>query len=403
MDENHKKGLSFLTDYEPHFSINCPNLKIGTFPMFTPSTKLNKALQLEDKNDCLIFYYTHKKTLYPTIYSQLIGISGPRKIFTAKELNERDFIWAGAKSIIFTNQKNFINLNVLINEYILPLLEQYKKNEEEKNIFIDELCNNILIQEYLTYEELLLKVYEINTLLTEYKISNIGLIIIDGINSINPQKLEFVNTEDGKNYRLKFYKFNTSYKAEQNSNKKNNRNSYGNKRGKSVDSDYYAIRQNLYGYINPSSIKKNNYENNDYTPSKEILQQSIITLIMNYRQKYDFNLIITVFDYTQDNFYNLNISGKASYKEMNKNTYTFTCPELKKENCHFTFKLPKIYFPKKIMYIEPINYCLNYNENIFGIITNPKESSELVFQVFNKDKNDYRPKRISEQAHYKYK
>ena len=249
MDENHKKGLSFLTDYEPHFSINCPNLKIGTFPMFTPSTKLNKALQLEDKNDCLIFYYTHKKTLYPTIYSQLIGISGPRKIFTAKELNERDFIWAGAKSIIFTNQKNFINLNVLINEYILPLLEQYKKNEEEKNIFIDELCNNILIQEYLTYEELLLKVYEINTLLTEYKISNIGLIIIDGINSINPQKLEFVNTEDGKNYRLKFYKFNTSYKAEQNSNKKNNRNSYGNKRGKSVDSDYYAIRQNLYGYI----------------------------------------------------------------------------------------------------------------------------------------------------------
>ena len=116
MDENFKKGISLITDYEPNFSINYPDIKVNSIPMFTPSTKLNAALQLEDKNECLIFYYTHKKTLYPTIYSQLLGICGNDSIFTQDELNEREFIWADMKSIIFTNQKNFINLNILIEE-----------------------------------------------------------------------------------------------------------------------------------------------------------------------------------------------------------------------------------------------------------------------------------------------
>ncbi len=395
MDENYKKGLCIITDYEPDFSINYPKIKVNPVPMFTPSTKLNAALQLEDKNECLIFYYTHKKTLYPTIYCQLLGISGVDSIFTQEELNERDFIWAGVKSIIFTNQKNFINLDILIEEYINPIMKQYKKNEQEKNIFIEELCQNILIQEYLTYEELFLKLKELNILFTEHKIKDVGLIIIDGLNSINPQKVEFLNDETGKNYNLKFYKYNISYKGESNSNRKNNRNSFDNKRAKS-NNNKGAIKENLYGNI------YSNNASNRYAPSNEILQQSIVTLIMNYREKFDFNLIITVFDFAQDNFYNLNISGKASYKEKNKNTYTCSIPQLKKR-CYFAYKLPSIYFPKKIMYIEPINFCVNYNENIFGIIINPNNTQKLVFQAFNKEKDDYRPQRISSQIEYDYK
>lgn len=395
MDENYKDGLYFIADYEPDFSINYPEIKINPIPLFTPSTKLNAALQLEDKNDCLIFYYTHKKTLYPTIYSQLLGISGKDSIFNQEDLEERDMIWAGMKSIIFTNQKNFINLDIVIEEYIYPILNQQEKNEEEKKIFIEEFCQNILIQEYLTYEELFMKVKELNTIFTEHKIKDVGLIIIDGINSINPQKVEFLRDETGKNYNLKFYNHNLSYKGEQNSNRKNNRNSFDNKRAKANSYIKNTIKENLYG-----NSSKN--INNRYAPSYEILQQSIVTLIMNYREKFGFNLIITVFDFTQDNFYNLNISGKASYKEKIKNIYTYSIPRLQKR-CYFAFKLPNIFFPKKISFIEPINFCVNYNENIFGIIINPNNTQKLVFQAFNKKKGDYRPQRISSQVEYDYK
>ena len=400
MDENYKNGDYFEPNYEPNFSIIYPDKKMNSIPLFTPSTRLNDALQIEEKNECFIFYYTHKKSLYPTIYNQLIGISGPSNIFVGKE---KDFIYADATSLIFTNQKNFINLNILINEFAYPLMKDNKMDENQQNYFIERLINNIHINEYLTYEELFIKLNELNVHLIEHKINNVGLIIIDGINSINSQKIEFIKTEDNQNYKLKFYKYNISYKGEINSNKKKKRNSVDNKkRGKSIHNyDNSPIKQHLYG-INYSN-KKNYFEYCENLTFIDILQQSIVNLIMNYQKKYNFNLIINVFDYTQDNFYNLNYSGKASYKEMNKNTYTVNCPELQKENCYFTFKLPKVFFPKKIIFIEPINLSLNFNEYIFGLITNPINTQKLVFQVFKKEKNDYRPSRILNKIEYEYK
>ena len=398
MDENYKNGDYFEPNFEPNFSIIFPDKKMNPIPLFTPSTRLNDALQVEEKNECFIFYYTHKKSLYPTIYNQLIGIRGPSNIFAGKE---KDFIYADATSLIFTNQKNFINLNILINEFALPLLEDNKMDENQKNYFIERLINNIHINEYLTYEELFIKLNELNVYLIEHKINNVGLIIVDGINSINSQKVEFFNTDDGKNYKLKFNKYNMPYKGEQNSNKKKKRNSIDNKkRGKSIHTyDNSPIKKHLHG--NNYTIKKNeNFENSN---TVEALQQNIVTLIMNYQEKYNFNLILTVFDYTQDNFYNLNYSGKASYKEMNKNTYTVNTKELQNENCYFTFKLPKVFFPKKIIFIEPINLSLNFNEYIFGLITNPINTQKLVFQVFKKEKKDYRPSRILNKIEYEYK
>ena len=400
LDENCRKGMILEKEYEPKFSINYLNEKFMTIPLFTPSTRLNNALQVEEKNECFIYYYTHKKSLYPTIYNQLIGISGSRAMLLDKD---RDFIYADSTSIVFTNQKNFINLNILINEYIYPLLKTFKISEEAKNLFIDKLLNNIYINEYLTYEELFIKINELNINIMEHKINNIGLIIIDGINSINSQKAEFTKANNGNNYILNFHKYNIPYKGNINSNKKkNNRNSMENKRAKSLYWDNSAIKENIYGY-NSGKKKNNNSDSCDSNTSIETMQKNIVNLIMNYQEKYNFNLILTVFDYTQDNFYNLNYSGKASYKEMNKNTYTVNVKELQKENCYFTFKLPKVFFPKKIMFIEPINLCVNYNENIFGLITNPINTLNLEFQVFKKEKNDYRPTRILDKIEYVYK
>ena len=162
MDEYAKQGLMFTDDYEPK-SIIYPTSKI---PLFTPSTRLNSALQVDDKNDCYFYYYTQKKSLYPTIYNQLIGISGTKSIFVQSELDalkERDFIWADLKSIIYTNQKDFINLPVLMKEYVNPLMKTYNITPEKQKVFVENLCNNIFIQDYLTYDELFFKLLYLNS------------------------------------------------------------------------------------------------------------------------------------------------------------------------------------------------------------------------------------------------
>ena len=405
MDENCKKGYFFEKNYEPSFSINYPSLKIPSIPLFTPSTRLNNALQVGDKNECFIFYYTHKKTLYPTIYNQIIGISGPSTAFLGKE---KDFIYANATSIIFTNQRNFINLKLLLSEYVEPLLNDNKIIGEQKENFIETLLNNIHIFEYLSYEELFIKINELNIYLMEHKINNVGLIIVDGINSINSNRVSFSIKENTKNYIMNFNKITTTtnpHKGEQNSDKQKKKNSSGKKRSiKPIT--YYdnsAIKLNLFGNNNPIRIENNKDSKQSNITFNEIIQESIFTLIMNYQEKYNFNVIITVFDKLQDYVFNLNISGKASYKEMNKNTYTVNTPELQKDNCYFSFKLQNEFFPKKIQFIEPINLCLNYNQNIFGLITNPINTEILEFQVFKKEKNDYRPTRILTPIEYEIK
>ena len=130
-------------------------------------------------------------------------------------------------------------------------------------------------------------------------------------------------------------------------------------------------------------------------------QQNIVDLIMNYQEKFNFNLILTIFDFSQENFYNSSFGGKLTYKE-NKNVYVVNCPELQKENCYFAFKLPKIFFPRKTVFLEPFNYNLNYNYNIFGLLTNPFNSRKLVFRVFKKNRNDYRPIRILDKIEYDF-
>ena len=93
-------------------------------------------------------------------------------------LKERDFIWADLKSIIYTNQKDFINLPVLMKEYVNPLMKTYNITPEKQKVFVENLCNNILIQDYLTYDELFFKLLDLNSQIMEHKINNIGLIIV---------------------------------------------------------------------------------------------------------------------------------------------------------------------------------------------------------------------------------
>ena len=84
-------------------------------------------------------------------------------------------------------------------------MKKYKIGIEEKKFFIDKLCSNIIIQEYFSYDELFMKVMELNILYEEHKLKNIGLIIIDGLNSITPRKLEISEKVNGRGYNLKFY------------------------------------------------------------------------------------------------------------------------------------------------------------------------------------------------------
>ena len=399
MDEYDKKGLTFTSDYEPNFSINYPTIKFSIIPIFTPSTRLNSALQIEDKNECFFYYYIQKKSIYPTIYNQLIGISGSNSIFVKNELNERDFIWANLTSIIFTNQKNFIDLQNLMDEYIAPLMKKYNKSQKDQEFFVEQLCNNILIQEYFSYDELFWKLKDLNSEIIDHKLKNIGLIIIDGLNTITPHGFDVIQKENSKEVTIKFYKtFPT--KSEQDSNKKNkgfSNEKYFKGRKSTKWENYDEIRNHLYGN---DSYNKKMFDINLTKTSIEILQQNIIKLIMDYQEKYNFNLIITVFDFAQDNYYNLCYGGKIAFKD-NKNVYTVNCPQLQNENCYFTFKIQKFYFPKKIAFLEPINLCLNYNENIFGLLTNPDNSNKIIFQVFKKDQNDYRPRRIIDKIEYK--
>lgn len=400
MDQKIKNGLCFTPNYEPNFSINYPSTKFKTMPIFTPSTRLNSALQIEDKDECFIFYYTQKKTLYPTIYNQLLGISGSEKIFVKNGIVERDLILANMTSIIFTNQKNLINLRILINEYINPLMNEYNKSSVEKKLFIEELCKNIIIQEYFSYDELFMKINELNIKLTEHKINDVGLVIIDGLNSITPHKLEIQNKENGKGYKLRFFKY-MMHKFDTTSNKKNRRISNENNLQGRKSSRYEKIddiKANIYGN---DPMNKQRYDSNSENTFNDKFQQNIVDLIMNYQEKYNFNLILTVFDFSQENFYNSSFGGKLTYKE-NKNVYVVNCSELQKENCYFAFKLPKIYFPRKTVFLEPFNYNLNYNNNIFGLLTNPVNSTKLVFRVFKKNKDDYRPIRILDKIEYDF-
>ena len=399
MDQKIKNGLCFTQNYEPTFSINYPDSQFKTIPIFTPSTRLNSALQIEDKDECFIFYYTQKKTLYPTIYNQLIGVSGSIDVFV-KQLKERDLIFAGMTSIIFTNQKNFINLRILINEYINPLMNEYNKTDEEKKLFIDELCKNIIIQEYFSYDELFMKINELNIQITEHKINKVGLVIIDGLNSITPHKLEILKKENGKGYKLKFFKY-IMHKFESNSNRKNKRISNENNlqgRKSSRYENIEDIKGNIYGN---DSMKRLRYDSNSANAFNDKFQQNVVDLILNYQEKFNFNVILTIFDFSQENFYNSSFGGKLTYKE-NKNVYVVNCSELQKENCYFAFKLPKIFFPRKTVFLEPFNYNLNYNYNIFGLLTNPFNSRKLVFRVFKKNRNDYRPIRILDKIEYDF-
>ena len=393
MDENSKNRLNFTEEYEPDFSINYPNTIFNAIPIFTPSTRLNNALQIEDKSSCLFFYYIKKKSLYPTIYNQLIGISGCDSIFVNIDLNEKDFIWAGLTSIIFTNQKNFINVKILINEYITPLMKKHGKSKEETKIFIEQLCQNIIIQEYFSYDELFIKLNEFNILIKEHKLNKIGLVILDGLNTITTHNLDIRQKENEKGFYIDFYKFE---KFEQNPNKNNKKFSSDKKNQKKKK--YEEIRAHIYG--NDFMYKKimNNESINSYN---EMFQQNILNLILKYQEKFNFNLIITIFDFAQDNYYNSCFGGRVGYKE-NKNSFIVNCPTLQKENCYFAFRLPKYIHSKKIVFVEPINLCLNYNDNIFGMITNPVKTKKYLFHVFKKNKDDYRPSRILEKIEYEY-
>ena len=391
-----KSNHTFPSDpYEPNYNILYPSEKFETIPLMTPSTRLNKALQIEDKNQSFIYYYTQKYTMFPVIYNQIIGLSGSDQIFKIGE--SRDFIFANKKTLIFTNEKKFINKDILLNEFIIPMLNQYHKNEQEKNIFIDSLFKNILIHSYLTYDELLIKIIDLFRIFSNKEIKDVGLIIIDGINSISPQRVDFNKIEGNNNeieFKLKFYK----HKEIKKKNLINLDDSSFDE--KIQENNYEDEKINIYLGKNK---KYGNFLDDFRIPPDDELQQGIVNTIMYFQFRFNFNLIMTVFDCQQEIIFNNAMAGKSLNKDFSKNCEIFVNDKLEEEGCSFQFQLPKIYFPQKIIFIEPINQCLNYNYYIFGLLTNNNNSNKLLFQAFKKDEGEFKPKRIVDENEYEYK
>ena len=391
-----KSNHTFPADpYEPNYNILYPSEKFETIPLMTPSTRLNKALQIEDKNQSFIYYYTQKYTMFPVIYNQIIGLSGSDQIFKIGE--SRDFIFANKKTLIFTNEKKFINKDILLNEFITPMLNQYHKNEQEKNIFIDSLFKNILIHSYLTYDELLIKIIDLFRIFSNKEIKDVGLIIIDGINSISPQRVDFNKIEGNNNeieFKLKFYK----HKEIKKKNLINLDDSSSDE--KIQENNYEDEKINIYLGKNK---KYGNFLDDFRIPPDDELQQGIVNAIMYFQFRFNFNLIMTVFDCQQEIIFNNAMAGKSLNKDFSKNCEIFVNDKLEEEGCSFQFQLPKIYFPQKIIFIEPINQCLNYNYYIFGLLTNNNNSNKLLFQAFKKDEGEFKPKRIVDENEYEYK
>ena len=391
-----KSNHTFPSDsYEPNYNILYPSEKFETIPLVTPSTRLNKALQIEDKNQPFIYYYTQKYTMFPVIYNQIIGLSGSDKIFNDGE--SRDFIFANKKTLIFTNEKKFINKDILLDDFITPMLNQYHKNEKEKEIFIDSLFKNILIHTYLTYDELLIKVIDLFRIFTNREIKDVGLVIIDGINSLSPQKIDFNKIEGNNNeitFNLKFYK----HKEPKKKNLINLDDSSSDEKIK--ENNYEDEKINIYLGKNK---KYGNFLDDFRIPPDEELEQGIVNAIMHFQYRFNFNLIMTVFDYQQENIFNNAMAGKSLNKDFSKNCEILINEKLEEEGCCFQFQLPKIYFPQKISFIEPINQCLNYNYYIFGLLTNNNNSNKLLFQAFKKEEGEFKPKRIVDENEYEFK
>ena len=332
------------------------------YPLYTSCDSLDELIQVgkSDKlNDTYIYHYTKKSNLIPIIYNQIIGLCAPDD-FESDEvtLKNKDLIFRNKKCLIFTCD-NLMNKELLIREYIFPMLEKEFKFKNKKikkefiEFFIQGILDNIYIVTYSDNIELLIKLNNLYTII-QNDLRDTALIIIDGINLLDMQKVEFNLEKETTSVR----KFDIQFK----------------KKRKSLLPPKTII--------NPKDTKNIPTSNNIIT--------AILSTVSNLYKFYNFNLIITSFDYDAYSYSKFISSGKSLMYDI-KNKVNIDLPE---HHLQFCFKLPPLSKNVHSLYfIEPIYHCLSLPNEYFSILCFG-EDLKYIFKVFAKEETSSKIKEI---------
>ena len=344
LNKNNEITYSLLSDFNLSQLIHTQTI----FPLFTSSSSIDYILDIGKSdylNDIFIYYYSTPKVLYPVLYTQIINLCG------SDEYSSEHYLFLNKKCVIFTNN-NFIHPKILIDKFIIPLCKKLKLSQEI-NQFSKHLLNNIFIITYSNYLELIIKINDLPNILKD-KIPDAALIIIDGLNYINFQKIDLKFSKDNSKER----KFEFQFK------KGKNKNNY-------------------------SSGKKNEINFNFINENEDEICKLILSSISNIYSLYNFNLIFTCCNIEQYSFSQTISSNKISYDIKN-----MIYKKFENYKCYFNFKLPsKNLDNHKIMFIEPILESINDDRDIFGIISKG-EKTDFSFRAYLKEEKSLKMKEI---------
>ena len=324
-------------------------------PLYTFSDSLDECIQIgksETLNDVFIYYYTNHSTVYPIIYNQILSITLPDDFSEYEDdlTFLKEFPFLNKKCIVFTCN-DLINKTILIEDYIKPILNRDIKYANTKTkhffteLFISTILNNIYIMTYHSSIELLIKINNLYNIL-QNELKDVALIIIDCINNFTSHKIDFDVLKENDNTR----KIDINFKKKRHS--------------------YLKDR---------SHVKNNNKDNNNECINDNEIIYAIMNCISNLYQMFNFNYIITCFDY--DNYSHLKYvsSGKNFMFDTKRNQNIV----LDNKGISFNFRLPNNINKHIVYIIEPIYNILNCDEQYFGVMT-LKEENMLMFKVFVK-------------------
>ena len=292
-------------------------------------------------NDIFELFYTTNATIAPIIYRTILSTCSPNNIGDIR----LDYL--NDKCLIF-NHTNCFDVEMFDQEYVAPFFSEQvlpaliKEIEyDEENIYgihegqldilqkkwyeeySEKLHKNIFLIDYFILPELLLKIQDLPNLFR--KIKSVGLVILDSPNLLINQKINFEYEDEVIN--------------DENVNRKTTVN-FGKNKRKSL-----------------STCEKSIFEH-------------IIKVIHNLQNEFNFNLIITHYDFERIETLNylkfkMNWDG-FYYDNINKNFRIGLFGDSKVE---FIFTLKQFEDKHKIFSIEPTVSYINYNGNAFAYLT----------------------------------
>ena len=327
------------------------------YPLDTSNEKLNELFQLnqsENSNDTFELFYTKNYTITPLLYRIIISMTSPDIV------GELNLGYCNQKVLIF-NYTNIFEKDTFDKEFLKPFFhstvlpelkkeydssDDYNENEYPINYWLEEysnkVYNNIFIVNYTNLTELFFKIQNLPIFLKQLK--EISLIILDSPNLL-------INQSVGLNYESESLAEETvNYKTTVAFNKK---------KRKSLKTD----EKNIYEIIN--------------------------NLINNFQKEFNFNLIITLYDF--ERLLSLNYlkyrAGDENFMFNISNNFLVNV-DPNSDRSSFMFQLKDFRDRHKIYSLEPIESYVNFNCNVFGYIIYIRENIYEFRAYFKKDQFD---------------